>query len=134
MTPVEFDDHVRRLHARGYDDASMAYILTCSRNRVGRARRRLGLPTIGKGGTRKGTRLSPETRAKLAAAARRRWARPEAEADKARARQTLDAVKRAVRERVGLPERGTAERRFYDKLAKCLGAHAARAAIREMLR
>ena len=71
-------------------------------------------------GRPKGFKASDETRAKNAAALRRRWAGPERE-------KLLSAVKVNPRR---CPEPGTPERKVFDKVRQILGAAAAHAELR----
>jgi hypothetical protein len=111
-----------------WSDADIAYIMGWSRrNTIGKHRRRLGLPCTAQRGARHGHEVTPETRAKIAAAARAIWDNPETQPRKRRALEMAQDVSRRTRFRT--PDFSTPEGRYYRKVRRNLGAEAARAAV-----
>lgn len=98
------DAILRQLYAEGRTDADAAYILDYSATQIARHRKRLDLgPALGRPGCKKGDKRSPETRAKIAAANRRRWS----ENAEFRAQQLATAHERMAKARAAVKQRGS---------------------------
>lgn len=116
----EDDAHLRKFHAEGKTDPTIAYILGRHRELVLQHRKKLGLPANTTGGLPKGHHShTPEAKAKTGEASRQRWADPEYRARMMSHLQKATAASAAAR--IKPPERGTPAFRAYRKIRDNLG-------------
>lgn len=114
------DAILRREHAAGHTDRGIAYIMGRERNSILKRRKKLGLATSYKpSGWPKGSRHTPEARARMSEANRRRWADPEFHRRMYPKACVSAALGRASKFQP--PPRGTPEYRLYSKLRDVLG-------------
>jgi hypothetical protein len=113
------DAHLRKFHAEGKDDPTIAYILGRHRELILQHRKKLGLPANPRRFYNLGRVQTPEAKAKTGEASRLRWQDPEY---RARMMPHLARATAAASEaRVKAPQRGTAEFRTYRKIRDTLG-------------
>lgn len=120
------DESLLRLHAEGWSDVDIAYIMGYDRKAIAQHRREHGLQPAPQKRAR-GWKHSEEAKAKIAEARRCRWQDPEYR------ERMIPALRQATANsmvgRFRAPDRTSSEGRLYVKRRRVLGPEAARAAL-----
>jgi hypothetical protein len=119
------DEDLRKLWAQGKSDPEIAIEMDRHRQMIYLHRKKLGLPGIGKAGSPPGWKHTPEARAKVSEANRRRWQMDPT--IRAKVLQNLSRGPEGAKKKRFWPQRGTPEYRLYRKLVAALGPAVARA-------
>jgi hypothetical protein len=126
------DHHIRMFHAEGKSDADLAYILSRSLSAICRRRKVLGLKRNVKSGAKKGEyKHSEEAKAKIGAAAAKRW--QEDDGYRVSTLASLQQGRKASKYNGWHIPTDPEIRRYYFKVRKLFRSKYARAAVAEVM-